>query len=277
LSARKQLVVNADDFGFTPDVNDGIVEAHREGILTATTLMANGEAFEHAIGLARQNPSLDVGCHMVLVGGRSLVSGKDLPPTVGSLVGALARRQIDVYAELRAQLQRILEAGIQPTHLDTHKHTHLAPPVLGALARLAEEFEIRWVRRPFDLPLRAPSDPASGPPRLKRLTSRAMGLLRPRFHYVLERHHCRTTDHFAGFLATGRLETRELVDLLGALPQGSTELMCHPGRCGAALRAARTRLKESREAELRALTAAQVRDAVGRGSIELVTYRQLSS
>ena len=61
MKARKQLVVNADDFGFTPDVNDGIVEAHREGILTATTLMANGEAFEHAVELARQNPSLDVG------------------------------------------------------------------------------------------------------------------------------------------------------------------------------------------------------------------------
>jgi predicted glycoside hydrolase/deacetylase ChbG (UPF0249 family) len=276
LTSRKRLVVNADDFGFTPDVNEGIVEAHREGILTATTLMANGEAFEHAVELARHNPSLDVGCHMVLVGGRSLVSGKDLPATVGSLVGALARRQIAVYAELRAQLHRILEAGIQPTHLDTHKHTHLAPPVLEALARLAEEFEIRWVRRPFDLPLQTRSHPANRTPRLKRLTSRAMGLLRPKFHRVLEKHHCRTTDYFAGFLVTGRLQTRELVDLLEALPEGSTELMCHPGRCEAALRAARTRLKESREAELKALTAAQVREAVARAGIDLVNYRQLS-
>jgi len=277
LSARKQLVVNADDFGFTPDVNEGIVEAHREGILTATTLMANGEAFDHAIRLACQSPSLDVGCHLVLVGGRSLLSGRNLPPSVASLVGALARRQIDVYAELRAQLQRILEAGIQPSHLDTHKHTHLAPPVLEALARLADEFGIGWVRRPFDLPLQARFDSASGPPRLKWITSRAMGLLRPRFHRVLEKHGCRTTDHFAGFLVTGRLRTRELVDLLEALPEGSTELMCHPGRCGAALRAAPTRLKESREAELRALTAAQARDAVARAAIELVNYRQLSS
>jgi predicted glycoside hydrolase/deacetylase ChbG (UPF0249 family) len=277
LSPRKRLVVNADDFGFTPDVNEGIVEAHREGILTATTLMANGEAFEHAVELARQNPSLDVGCHMVLVGGRSLVSGKNLPATVARLTGALARRQIDVYREFHAQLRRILEAGIQPTHLDTHKHTHLAPPVLEALARLGEEFEIRWVRRPFDLPLQARCSRASRVPRLKRLTSSAMGLLRPRFHRVLEKHHCRTTDHFAGFLVTGRLETRELVELLGALPEGSTELMCHPGRCGAALRAARTRLKESREAELRALTAAEVREAIARADIELVNYRQLSS
>lgn len=275
MKARKQLVVNADDFGFTPDVNDGIVEAHREGILTATTLMANGEAFEHAVEVARQNPSLDVGCHMVLVGGRSVISGKELPPTVGSLVGSLARRQIDVYAELRAQLQRILEAGIQPTHLDTHKHTHLAPPVLEAVARLGEEFGIWWVRRPFDLPLQPPPDSGSGPPALKRLTNRAIGLLRPRFHNVLEKHHRRTTDHFAGFLITGRLHTRELVGLLDSLPEGSTELMCHPGRCGAALRVARTRLKESREAELRALTAAEVREAVARAGIELVNYGEL--
>ena len=277
MKARKQLVVNADDFGFTPDVNDGIVEAHREGILTATTLMANGEAFEHAVELARQNPSLDVGCHMVLVGGRSVVSGKDLPPTVGSLLSALARRQIDVYRELRAQLQWILEAGIQPTHLDTHKHTHLAPPVLKAVARLGEEFGICWVRRPFDLPLQAPPNSGGGPPALKRLTNRAIGLLRPRFHNVLEKHHCRTTDHFAGFLVTGRLKTRELVGLLDSLPEGSTELMCHPGRCGAALRTARTRLKESREAELRALTATEVREAVARGGIELVNYGELGN
>jgi predicted glycoside hydrolase/deacetylase ChbG (UPF0249 family) len=276
LRARKLLVVNADDFGFTPDVNEGIVEAHREGILTATTLMANGEAFEHALGLARQNPSLDVGCHMVLVGGCSLVSGKDLPATVGSLVAAVVRRQIDLYGELRAQLQRILRGGIRPTHLDTHKHTHLAPPVLEALARLGEEFEIRWVRRPFDLPLQARPRPASGRPVLKRLTSRAMGLLGRRFHRVLEKHHCRTTDHFAGFLVTGTLGTRQLVDLLGVLPEGSTELMCHPGRCGAALRVAHTRLKESREVELKALTAAPVREAVVRAGIELVNYRQLS-
>ncbi len=80
----KTLIVNADDFGFTPDVNDGIVHAHREGILTATTLMANGAAFDHAVRLARETPTLDVGCHFVLVGdGHSLVAPyRNLPATV---------------------------------------------------------------------------------------------------------------------------------------------------------------------------------------------------
>jgi predicted glycoside hydrolase/deacetylase ChbG (UPF0249 family) len=273
LSSRKQLVVNADDFGFTPDVNQGIVEAHREGILTAPTLMANGAAFDDAVRLARESPSLDIGCHLVLIGGKSLVTGRALPATVPQLLAALAKRQIRAYDELKAQIQRIRAAAIVASHLDTHKHTHLAPPVLDAVARLGEEFGIRWVRRPFDFPLNAQ---AGAVPALKRMTSRAMTLLRGRFHRVLARHGCRTTGHFAGFQITGRFRAAELVALLGALPEGSTELMCHPGRCGPELRSARTRLKESRERELEALVAPETRDAIVRHGIELVRYDDLS-
>jgi predicted glycoside hydrolase/deacetylase ChbG (UPF0249 family) len=265
-------VVNADDFGFTPDVNAGIVEAHRHGILTATTLMANGDAFEDAVCLARQTPTLDIGCHLVLIGGRSLVTGKAFPATVAQLAAALATRRISAYDELAAQMRRIVDAGLQPTHLDTHKHTHLAPPVLDAVARLAQEFGVRWVRRPFDFPLHALR---GGVPRLKRLTSDALGLMRRRFHRVLANHGCRTTDHFAGFQITGRFRTAELVELMSAIPEGSTELMVHPGRCGPALRAARTRLKESREAELAALLSSEVRAAIERHGIALVNYAAL--
>ena len=136
-------MVNADDFGFTPDVNRGIVAAHRDGILTASTLMANGDAFEDAVRLARETPSLDIGCHLVLISGRSLLSPYALlPASTGALLRALAARQMRVYDELAAQVRKILAAGLKPTHLDTHKHTHLAPPVLDAVARVAEEFEI---------------------------------------------------------------------------------------------------------------------------------------
>lgn len=269
MSSRKRLVVNADDFGFTPDVNEGIIEAHQRGILTATTLMANGAAFEDAVRLAREVPSLDIGCHLVLVGGASLLTGQPLPVTVGRLLIAIARKQIRPYDELQLQVRRIIDCGIRPTHLDTHKHTHLAPPVLDAVGRLSQEFAIPWVRRPFDFPLRA------AVPAAVRLTSNALGLLRRRFHRVLEGYHCRTTDHFAGFQITGRFHTAELLELIRVLPNGSTEFMCHPGRCGAALRQARTRLKESREAELRALTAQELKPALERAGIELVNYRQL--
>ncbi|HEV2444439.1 MAG TPA: ChbG/HpnK family deacetylase [Candidatus Sulfopaludibacter sp.] len=270
MSTKKQLVVNADDFGFTPDVNAGIVEAHRRGILTATTLMANGDAFDDAVRLAHETPSLDIGCHLVLIGGHSLVSGKAYPASVPQLIAALTRRQIRPYGELRGQVCKIFDAGLRPTHLDTHKHTHLAPPVLDAVARLSEEFAISWVRRPFDFPLTAMGGLV---PPLKRLTSDALSLLRGRFHRVLARHGCRATDHFAGFQITGRFRTEELVRLLAMLPPGSTELMVHPGRCGPTLRAARTRLKESREHELEALAAPEVRAALVRNGIELVNYR----
>jgi len=272
LTYRKQLVVNADDFGFTPDVNQGIVEAHRHGILTATTLMANGDAFEDAVRLARETPALDIGCHLVLIGGRSLVSGKPFPATTPQLVAALARREIRPYEELKAQVQGAITAGIRPTHLDTHKHTHLAPPVLDAVARLGDEFDIRWVRRPFDFPLNAMRGIV---PPLKRMTSDALALLRRRFHRVLDKHGCRTTGHFAGFQITGRFRTAELIQLIAMLPEGSTELMVHPGRCGTALRQARTRLKESREHELEALISAEAREAIQRYGVQLVTYGEL--
>src|SRR5689334_11514596 len=111
--------------------------------------MANGAAFDDALRLARETPTLDIGCHLVLVG------DKPYPRSVAALVRALAARKIRIYDELRGQVEKILAAGIAPTHLDTHKHTHLLPPVLDAVARLSEEFRIPWVRRPFDFPLDA--------------------------------------------------------------------------------------------------------------------------
>ena len=260
----KQLVVNADDFGFSRDVNQGIVEAHQEGILTATTLMATGAAFDDAVRLARGNPSLDVGCHLVLVG------DPPFPETVLQLMSAIALGRVRIHDELASQVRRIVDAGLRPTHLDTHKHTHLLPPVLIAVARVSEEFGIPWVRRPFDFPLQ-PGGAGLG----KRAVSRGFGIVRRRFERVLARHGCRSTDHFAGFQITGSVNARIVVELLRSLPEGSTEFMCHPGRCTAELRAARTRLKESREEELRALTAPETRAALQDAGVKLVSYREL--
>jgi hopanoid biosynthesis associated protein HpnK len=265
----KYLIVNADDFGFTCDVNVGIVEAYQTGILRATTLMANGGAFEDAVALARANPGLDIGCHLTLVQGRSVARPDAmLPGTVAELIRALAVRRIDPYVEMRAQIQRILEVGLRLTHLDTHKHTHLLPPVLRAAARLSAEFGIPWVRLPFDIPLNGGAPPSW----VVRATSRSLRPLRGRVRAVLARHGCRMTDHFAGFQITGRLRTQELVELIRQLPEGTTELMCHPGRCTDELRAAHTRLKESREAELEALKAPEVRAAIQEAGVRLVSF-----
>jgi len=261
-----RLIVNADDFGFTRDVNEGIVEAHRNGILTAATLMANGAAFDHAVTLARENSSLDVGCHLVLVQGRSVADpSRELPATMTELVRALLRGNLPVYEELLAQVRKTVQAGIRPTHLDTHKHTHLLPPVLEAVARLAHEFRIPWVRRPFDF----------GIDRSARLTKSAVALgmrvTRPGFARALG--NLKTTDHFAGFQITGMLKRGNLIDILERLPEGLTEFMCHPGKLGPELRAATTRLKESREIELAALVSPEVRSVIERRGIELVNYR----
>ena len=235
----KYLITNADDFGFTRDVNEGIVHAHRQGILTATTLMATGAAFDHAVGLARENPELDVGVHLVLVG------SEGYPATVARLLASLGR--IRIYDELARQISKVLDAGIRPTHLDTHKHTHLLPPVLAAVARLAEEFKIPWVRRPLASPLQG----------------------------VLTRHGCRTTDHFAGFAITGRYDAARLAKLIRRLPEGVTEFMCHPGFCTAELERAHTRLKASRRRELDALTSPEVRAALQESNVVLTRYTAL--
>jgi len=245
----KRLIINADDFGFTRDVNEGIVQAHRQGILTATTLMATGPAFEHAVALAREDPELDVGVHLVLVG------AEGYPATPARLAAAVALGRIPIHDRLAGQVQKIMTAGIRPTHLDTHKHTHILPPVLDAVARIAQEFRIPWVRRP--IPLRVPFLRSM---LVRRLITRG----------------CRTTDHFAGYEITGRYDARGLAAAIRNLPDGLTEFMCHPGFCRAELRAAPTRLKDSRRVELDALTSAEARQALQESAVTLISYRDLA-
>ena len=274
MPAARILAVNADDFGLTRGVNRGIVDCHLRGILTSATLMANGEAFEDAVALAREVPSLDVGAHLVLVQGPSVADGRPLPATVAALVRALALGRIRPYEELRAQMEKILATGLRVTHLDTHKHTHLLPPVLEAVLRVAEQYRVSWVRRPFDLPLPAAR---RTPPAGVRLARRAMAAVERRFEERIRRSGCRTTDHFAGFQWTGRFASEDLVALLQALPPGVTELMTHPGYCTEELLRAKTRLKASREAELKALTDPRVREALGANGIRLASFAEIGA
>jgi chitin disaccharide deacetylase len=264
--ARTRLIFNADDFGFTRDVNEGIVEAHRNGVLTATTLMANGDAFEHAVVCARETPSLDVGIHLVLVQGQSVAApGKRLPSSLQELARALLRREIQVYDEAVAQVRRVIAAGIQPSHIDTHKHTHLFPAVLEAVAKIAKEFEIPWVRRPFDY------GTGAGAGVVKQVVAAGMKVMRPRFAKALTG--LRMTDHFTGFGLTGTLDLPAMLSTLKTLPAGLTEFMCHPGKCGPELQAATTRLKASRPLELAALTSPEVRRVIDERGIVLTNYR----
>jgi predicted glycoside hydrolase/deacetylase ChbG (UPF0249 family) len=238
----KRLIINADDFGFTRDVNAGIIQAHREGVLTSATLMANGDAFDDAVRLAHETPTLDVGCHLVLVQGLSVLNGHALPETPVRLLF----QKVDAYAELRAQIQKIFAAGIRPTHLDSHKHTHLLPGVFRAAVRLAKEFSIPYIRRPL---------PAIG---LYRRLALASGI--------------RMTDHLVGFRLTGTLTEDTFAATIERLPDGETEFLCHPGLLGPELAQASTRLKESRVRELEALTSPRIRALINAKEVRLVSF-----
>jgi predicted glycoside hydrolase/deacetylase ChbG (UPF0249 family) len=239
----KRLIINADDFGFTRDVNAGIIQAHREGVLTSATLMANGDAFDDAVRLAHETPALDVGCHLVLVQGHSVLDGRALPETPMRLLF----QKLDVYPELRAQIQKIIACGIRPTHLDSHKHTHLLPGVFRAVVRLAKEFSIPYIRRPL---------PSIG---LYRRLALASGI--------------RMTDHLLGFRLTGTLTEDTFAAAIDRLRDGETEFLCHPGLLGPELAQARTRLKESRVRELEALISSRIRALINAKEVRLGPFR----
>lgn len=257
----RQLVINADDFGFTSDVNAGIVQAHRQGVLTSTTLMANGEAFADAVRLARETPTLDIGCHLVLVQGHSLVTGRPFPETPREVVFSILQRRFDVYAELRAQIEAVIASGVSPSHLDSHKHSHIHPSVFRIVVRLAKEFNIPFVRLPLD--------------RTAPLARVPCSFIDPLYRRVAGRHGVRMTDHFLGYRLTGTLNEESFRQALSSLEEGTTEFMCHPGYLGAELKSARTRLRESRVQELEALTSPRIRQFILESGIELATYRAL--
>ncbi|MDQ2843709.1 MAG: ChbG/HpnK family deacetylase [Acidobacteriota bacterium] len=254
----KRLIINADDFGFTRDVNAGIIEAHRMGVLTSATLMANGDAFDDAVRLAHETPTLDIGCHLVLVQGNSLLSGKSLPRGLGQLLLSVARGGLDLYTEMRLQIKKILSEGIQPTHLDTHKHTHLVPVIFRKVVRLAAEFRIPYVRLPLDSTVRIAG---ISPSALERL-----------YRGIAARSGVSLTDHFRGFRLTGSLTEQTFAEAIRNLPDGTTEFMCHPGKLGPELAHAETRLKESRVRELEALTSLRIRELMVESGVRLSPF-----
>ena len=287
----KQLILNADDFGLTRGVNEGIIRAHREGVLTSATLMACGPAFDHAVELAKQNPRLGIGCHLVLVGGRAVapaeeissLASKDgrLPESLGSFVTRLSSgiiRPKEIDRELRAQILKIRAAGIEPTHLDTHKHTHAHPAVMAALGRVARELGIRRVRKPMEnLQDSWESSRGENSAILKELLAAAAArAVAPLFHSASRKYGLRSPDHFLGLAMTGRLGPLALRRMIGLIQEGSTEIMLHPGFSDPELERIDTRLFHQRNAEMDALIEPAVRSAIVERGIRLITYGELN-
>jgi predicted glycoside hydrolase/deacetylase ChbG (UPF0249 family) len=162
---------------------------------------------------------------------------------------------LEVYAELKAQIEKIQATGLRLSHLDSHKHTHIVPGVFGAVVKLAIEFGIPWVRLPLDSTFRFGKLPCAIGSRYYRRFARGQNV--------------GMTDHFLGFELTGSLTEETLARALNRIEDGVTEFMCHPGYLGAELKQARTRLKESRLRELEALTSPRIRELIYVKEIEL--------
>jgi hopanoid biosynthesis associated protein HpnK len=295
----RRLIVNADDFGFTSGVNRAIVEAHRRGVVTSSTLMANGPAFAEAASLTRTVPRLSIGCHVVLIDGEPVLDGGRVPTLVGrtgerhsgparfrnglktfaalAIAGRLAPDQIE--AEAAAQIRKLQSAGITVSHVDTHKHTHLFPYVLRPLLRAAAACGVRAVRNPFGprRPLKS-SQLLARPGLWTRYAEvRVLRRFAGKFREAVERHGFATPDGTLGVEVTGMLDETLFRAIAASIPEGTWEFVCHPGYNDADLRAAPTRLRESREIELRVLTHPQAREVLSHEGIELISYRELTS
>ena len=268
LTPVNHLIVNADDFGLTAGVNRAILELHRAGVLTSTTLMARAAATEEAIELARSTPTLGVGCHVVLVDGAPLLSARELPtlvdprtgrfqPTLGLFLQRLFAGRIrssEIEAEAGAQIARLQSAGVALTHIDTHKHAHMFPAVLRPVLRAARAAGIRAVRNPFEPAWSRRA--TGGAPWPRRAEVALLHLLEPAFRRIVAKEGFATTGGALGVLATGTLDAVTVSALLRSMPGGGGEiweLVSHPGYNDADLALAHTRLLASREVERQAL------------------------
>ena len=250
-----KLIVNADDFGYTPGVTRGIVRAHREGIVTATTMMANAPDTEGAAKAARADKTLDVGAHLVTTYGRplaprqqvsSLITTDGSFPRLADLLRTGKPDAGEALTEYRAQYRRVRDLiGREPTHLDTHHWVHDMPALEDALLALAKETGA--AARTHD------------------------GRQRARFRDA----GVRTPDRFVReFQHAGAIHLESLLDILGRVAEegGVIELMCHPAEPDDALLKGSSYAAE-RGIELETLTDPRVREAVTRLGIELVDYR----
>jgi predicted glycoside hydrolase/deacetylase ChbG (UPF0249 family) len=274
-----RLIVNADDFGLAPGVNRAILELHAAEVLTSATLMARAPATEEAVKMALAMPSLGVGCHVVLVDGipvsepqsiRSLAdqSTGTLFPSLGSFLKRLytARiRRSEIEAEAGAQIALLQSYGLRLTHIDTHKHLHMFPPVLRGVLRAAKAAGIRAIRNPFE-PLWS-INATSDAPEKRRAEVLLLRRFESRFRRIVREEGFVTTDGAVGVLATGTLELSVVHALISAMPEGTFEFVSHPGYRDETLASVNTRLLESREIERNALMAIR-----GYSGIDLISF-----
>jgi len=287
----KNLIVNADDLGWTEGVNRGIADAHRNGLVTSASLLANGRAFSSALAVARANPELGVGVHLNLSDGPSTadrlkVSGLlnasgDFDGGPENLLLRIATRALnldEVETEWDAQIRKVRDFGISPTHVDGHKHIQMLPGLFEVALRLAKKHAIRAIRVAHEesrlRALLASGGEQKTATALKQgAQARGLKLLARDARDLADHAGLSTTDYFCGIAQTGMLTHEGVENLLNHLPDGTTEFMCHPGYADRALEDSPTRLQQSRQTELAILTDSGIRKLVATQGIRLISYQ----
>ncbi len=269
-------------------INAGILQAHRDGVLTDASLMVNGAAVDEAVARAADMPSLSVGLHLVLVQGRATSPASEIPDLVDSAghfrTNPIAcglryffqpgmRAQLE--REIRAQLEKFLATGLALSHVDGHLNIHMHPAVLPILVDLSDELGIRAMRLSREALL-----PALRYDRRhlwrKSFEAAAFRVLGAQAESRLRAASIRHTDHMFGLHQTGHIDEHYLVHTLTELPKGVTEIYCHAGHVDE--EAARWRPADYRsDAEVKALISPRVREVLKRQGIELTNYRELST
>ena len=288
----RRLIINADDFGLTRGVNRSVAECHQAGTVTSTTLMASSQAFDDAVATAKANPALRVGCHAMLVDGTPLTEVETLAASnskskpkdfrVGFAEFAQAALTNRLHAdeitrEAVAQMRKLQAAGIEITHFDTHKHTHMFPKVLRPLLRAAKECGVRAVRNPF-APLKALAFATllRRPALWVRYTEvRALRSFASAFATEVEAAGLKTTQGTFGIIATGGLDQKLFDAIIGCIPDGTWEFVCHPGYNDDDLAKVLTRLHASRAKEMQVLTSSQSLETLRRHDVRLISFADL--
>ncbi len=281
----KKVIINADDFGLTRGVNEGIIKAHQEGILTSTTLMANMPGFDQAVELAGGNPELGVGVHLNILRGQpvapvqkvgSLLSKEyRFIPSVSRLLRRIALGRIsfdEVERECRAQVEKVKDAGIEPSHIDSEKHIHMIRPLFRIVLKLAREYKIDRVRFIEE-----------------RCISLRFGQMFKSFFISLSsasmkkrmaREGIRSPDRFYGVCDSGQVTAAKLMKALQTAKEGVTEIMVHPGFITQEMIELETRIgpyyiNKYREKELSALLDRRLFGVITDLGIQLINYNDL--
>jgi hopanoid biosynthesis associated protein HpnK len=290
----RNLIVNADDLGWTRGVNRGIAEAHRNGIVTSASLLANGSAFDEGVQMALQSPRLGLGVHLNLSDGKPVAPPAQVQTLLDengnfsggpeSLLFRLAARSLDTHeveVEWNAQIEKVRAAGIRPTHLDGHKHVHMLPGLFIVALQLAEKHQIAAVRVSHEASsLRAAlaaGDDATGLILKQGMQARGLKLLARDARRMAERAGIAAADYFCGIAQTGAMNKNGVQRMLASLPEGTTEFMCHPGYADAELENSCTRLQKSRQTELAILTDHDIRKSITALGIRLINYGEINA